>query len=217
IRSLANLLAIDTGFDSRNVLTFRLTLPPGTMPRDSMPGFYSQLLARVRAVPGVTDAALDNCAPSGGWCNRTGLRRYDVSGFDVAHSPLIGVDWVTPTWFSLMRIPLKRGRSFDGTDRAGAPKVVVLNETAARTFFGADDPVGKRIELGQGGMDTAEVIGIVRDVRQQPDSAPGSVAYVAYAQSPSRGMIVFARTGRDPASLGAEVRRAVHDIAPQLP
>jgi putative ABC transport system permease protein len=217
IRSLANLLSIDTGFDSNNVLTFRLTLPPGTMSRDSMPGFYSQILNRVRAVPGVTDAALDNCAPSGGWCNRTGLRRFDVPGSDIIHSPLIGVDWVTPNWSSVMRIPLKRGRMFDGTERADGPKVVVLNETAARTFFGSSDPIGKHIELGQGGMEDAEVIGIVRDVRQQPDSAPGSVAYVSYVQSPRAGMIVFAKTARDPASLGAEVRRAVHDVAPQLP
>jgi len=187
------------------------------MSRDSMPGFYSQILDRVRAIPGVTDAALDNCAPSGGWCNRTGLRRHDVSGFDIAHSPLIGVDWVSPTWFSLMRIPLKRGRSFDGSERTGAPKVVVLNDAASRTFFGTTDPIGKRIQLGMGGMDTAEVIGIVRDVRQQPDSAPGAVAYVAYSQSPRAGMIVFAKTARDPASLGAEMRRAVHEIAPQLP
>src|SRR5262249_34405346 len=133
------------------------------------------------------------------------------------HSPLIGVDWVTPSWFSLMRIPLKRGRSFTGTERSGAPKVVMINETAARTFFGATDPIGKRVGLGMGGMDTAEVIGIVRDVRQQPDSAPGSVAYIAYAESPRPGMIIFAKTARDPGSLGAEVRRAVHEIAPQLP
>jgi putative ABC transport system permease protein len=217
IRSLANLLAIDPGFDSRNVLTFRLTVPPGTMSGDSLPGFYSQILDRVRAVPGVSDAALDNCAPSSGWCARTGLRRFDVPGSDIMHSPLIGVDWITPNWFSVMRVSLKRGRVFDGTERADGPKVIVLNETAARTFFGTTDPIGKHVALGQGGMDNAEVIGIVADVRQTPDSAPGSVAYEAYAQSPRSGMIVFAKTARDPASLGAEVRRAVHEVAPQLP
>ncbi len=217
IRSLANLLSIDTGFDSRNVLTFRLTLPPGTMSRDSMPGFYSQILDRVRAVPGVSDAALDNCAPSGGWCNRTGLRRFDVPGSDIMHSPLIGVDWVTSNWFSVMRVPLKRGRMFGASDRPDGPKVILLNESSAKTFFGTDDPIGKHIELGQGGMEDAEVIGIVGDVRQQPDSAPGPVAYESYAQSPRAGMIVFVKTARDPGSLGAEVRRAVHEVAPQLP
>jgi putative ABC transport system permease protein len=133
------------------------------------------------------------------------------------HSPLIGVDWVTSNWLSVMRVPLKRGRMFAASDRPDGPKVLLLNESSARTFFGTDDPIGKHIELGQGGMNDAEVIGIVGDVRQQPDSAPGPVAYESYAQSPRAGMIVFVKTARDPGSLGAEVRRAVHDVAPQLP
>lgn len=217
VRSLANLISINMGFDSRNVLTFRLTVPPGTMSVDSMPGFYSQILDRVHAVPGVADVALDNCAPSGGWCNRTGLERIDGVGPDIAHSALIGVDWVSPNWFSVLHVPLKRGRLFGPSDGQSAPKVVVLNEAAAKTFFGADNPVGKRISLGQARMDSAEVIGVVGSVRQQPDSTPVPVAYVSFAQTPRAGMIVFVRTGRNPASLGGEVRRAVHDVAPQLP
>lgn len=217
IRSLANLLSINTGFDPSNVLTFRLTVPPGTMSRDSMPGFYTQVLDRVRGVPGVVDAALDNCTPIGGWCNRTGMRRIDVPGSDIMHSPLIGVDWVTPNWFSVMRLPTKRGRIFDNRETPNGPKAVVLNESAAKTFFGADDPIGKHVGLGQGGMEDAEVIGVVGNVRQMPDSEPGAVAYIAYAQSPRAGMIVFVKTARDPAAIGPEARRAVHDVASQLP
>ena len=217
IRSLSNLLSIDSGFDARNVLTFRLTVAPGTMNRDSIPGLYTQILDRVHAVPGVVDVALDNCAPAGGWCNRTGLERRDAPGPDMAHSPLIGVDWVTPNWFSVMHVPLKRGRLFESTDGKDAPKVMILNEAAAKTFFGSDDPVGKRVHIGMGGMDSVTVVGIVGSVRQQPDSTPGPVAYITYAQSPRAAMIVFVRTGRNPGSLGGEVRRAVHDVAPQLP
>jgi len=130
---------------------------------------------------------------------------------------MIGVDWVTPNWFSVLRVPLKRGRLFEASDGQGAPKVMILNEAAVKTFFGSDDPVGKRVHIGMGGMDSVTVIGVVGSVRQQPASAPGPVAYLSYAQSSRPGMIVFARTGRDRASLGGEVRRAVHDIAPQLP
>ncbi len=217
IRSLAKLLSTDIGFDGAGVLTFRLTLPPGGVARDSMPGFYSQLLDRMRAVPGVTDAALDNCAPTGGWCARTGLQRIGVPGSDIMHSPLIGADLVTPNWFSLMRVPAKRGRVYTDADGIGGPKVIVLNEAAVKTFFGTDDPIGKHIGIGMNGMDDAEVIGVVGNVRQTPDSAPGAVAYVSYNQSPRPGMIVFVRTARDPASIGQEVRRAVHEFAPQLP
>ena len=217
IRSLANLLSVNQGFDGTGVLTFRLTLPPGGVARDSMPGFYSQLMDRVRAIPGVTDVALDNCAPTGGWCSRTGLERIGVPGSDIMHSPLIGADLVTPNWFSLMGVRVKRGRVYTNADRIGSAKVIVLNETAVKTFFGAEDPIGKRVSIGMNGMDSAEVIGVVADVRQQPDSAPGADSYVAYNQSPRPGMIVFVRTSRDPGSIGQEVRRAVHDVAPQIP
>jgi predicted permease len=116
-----------------------------------------------------------------------------------------------------MRVPIKHGRLFDGHETPNGPRAIVINESAAKTFFGAEDPIGKRVELGTGDMENAEVIGVVGDVRQQPDSEPGAVAYIAYSQSPRPGMIVFVKTARDPASLGPETRRAVHDVAPQVP
>ena len=145
-------------------------------------------------------------------------RRFDVPGSDIVHSPLIGVAKVTANWFTVMRVPLKRGRMFDATERPDGLKLKLVNERR-ETFFGAGEPIGKHVELGQDGFNDAEVVGIVGNVRQQPDSAPGPVAYVSYAHSPRPGMIVFVKTAarRDPASLGAEVRRAVHEIAPQLP
>jgi predicted permease len=114
-----------------------------------------------------------------------------------------------------MRVPLKRGRMFTAADRSDAPKVALLNESAAKKFFGAEDPIGKHITVG--GIKDAEIIGIVGGVRQRPDSAPGPNAYVLHAQSPRPGMMVFVRVSRDAASIGSEIRRAVHDVAPQLP
>ena len=216
VRSLAKLLATDTGVDASNVLTFRLTLPPGSIGRDSMPGFYSEILDRVRAVPGVTDAALDSCAPLGGYCSRTSLIRDGAAG-NYQESSMIGLEFVTPSWFSVMRVPLRRGRMFTAADHANAPQVVLLNESAATKFFGAEDPIGKRISLGMGGIKDAEIIGIVRGVRQRPDSVSGATAYVSHAQSPQPRMIVFVRASRDAASIGGEIRRAVHAVGPQLP
>jgi putative ABC transport system permease protein len=131
---------------------------------------------------------------------------------------LIGVDWVTPNWFSLMHVAVKRGRTFSAANRASDPHVVLLNESAAKKFFGSEDPIGKHVSLGgMGGIPDAEVIGIVGNVRQRPDSAPGAIAYVSYGQFPRPGMMIFARTSRDPGSVGNDIRRAVHDVAPQLP
>ncbi|MDB4877648.1 MAG: permease [Gemmatimonadetes bacterium] len=217
IRSLSKLMSVDTGFDARNVLTVRLTVPPGGLARDSLPAFYTQLLERIRAVPGVLDAGLNNCAPLGGSCNGTSIRLLDRPKLALELSPPIGIDWVTPTWFSTMRVPLEAGRLFTDADRANTPKVTVINESAAKKFWPNESPIGKHVEIGQGGLDDAEVIGVVGDVRQTPDSVSHPVSYASYYQSPRAGVILFIRTGANPAALGADVRRAIHDAAPQYP
>jgi predicted permease len=216
IRSLTKLLAINPGFDPNGVLTVRMNIPPGLSP-DSMPQFYVELLDHIRAVPGVTDASLGNCAPLSGGCNATVINRLDRPKEDDAHSPIIGIDWATPTWFSTLRIPLKRGRMFASSDRMGAPKVVLINETAAKQLFPGEDPIGKHVAIGQGHLDDAEIVGVVGSVRQQPDSEPKIVAYTSYLQTPRLAMMIFIRTQRDPASIGPGVRRAIHASAPQYP
>ena len=215
VRSLAKLLSVDVGFETSNLLTFDVEPLPGSIGRDSMPGFYSQILDRVRAVPGVVDAALDDCAPFAPACRRNALVRSDVPPPDNIYSKVTGVDVVTPNWFSLMRVRLVRGRPFAPTDRRGGPSVVLLNEAAAKMFFGTDDPIGKRVALARLIKD-AEVIGIVGDVRQMPDSAPGATTYVSSTQFPQGNVNVFVRTTRTSATIGNELRRAVHEIAPQL-
>jgi predicted permease len=215
IRSLAKLLATDIGFDATNVLTFRLTLPPGSVARDSMPGFYSEILDHVRAVPGVRDAALDSCAPMGGLCAGGFLGKPGALTGNM--NTLVAVDWVTPNWFSLMHVPLVRGRMLAAADRADAPQVVLLNESAAKKFFGTQDPIGQHVAISVGGITDGVVIGIVGGVRQRPDSMPAPIAYVSVAQSAQPRMMFFVRASRDAASIGNEIRRAVHAVAPKLP
>jgi len=218
VRSLAKLLSTDVGFDAGKMLTFRATPPPGLIARDSIPGFYDEILGRVRAVPGVQDATLGGCVPlSGAPCGQWVFRRADAAqtGSQIDMNLLIGMNPVTPNWFSAMHVPLKRGRLFTADDRAGAPAVVLLNEAAAKKFFGSDDPIGKRVFIGSNIEN--EVIGIVGGVRQRPDSAPGPTAYLPLAQTPTPGVFFFIRSSRDPASIGNEVRHAVHDVAPQVP
>jgi predicted permease len=115
-----------------------------------------------------------------------------------------------------MHVRLLRGRPFSPADRPDGPKVVLINESAAKTFFGDADPVGKRISIGQAVKD-AEVIGIVGDVRQLPDSAPVPITYIPSRQLPEGQMIVFVRTTGDAPSIGNALRRAMHEVAPQLP
>jgi putative ABC transport system permease protein len=214
IRSFGKLMAIDPGFNAQHVLTLRLTIPPGELAEDVMPTFYIALLDRLRALPGVEDASLNSCPPLGGGCYRTPFEFPDRPKIDAARRASIGVKWATPTWFATVHVPLKRGRLFAGTDRAGAPNVVLINEAAARTFWPGENPLGKRASVGG---DVAEVIGVVGDVRQFVDSLAKPEVYFPYAQSPRAQMMIFVRAAGDPIALAASARRAIHELAPQYP
>ncbi|HEY7394043.1 MAG TPA: FtsX-like permease family protein, partial [Gemmatimonadaceae bacterium] len=219
IRSLAKLLAIDPGFDTRNVLSLRLTVPPGSVARDSLSGFYAELIDRLRGLPGVTHVALGACAPLGGGCAGTVIDLMDrPSVVDVRQRPPVEINWTSPEWFAVGRVPLKRGRVFNTGDRSGTPRVVVVNEAAARKFWPGANPIGKRVGLAFDDFNAgAEVIGVIGDVRQLADSAAVPAAYVSVLQSPRSAMMIFVRTTRDAAAIGPDVRRAIRQLAPAYP
>ena len=119
-----------------------------------------------------------------------------------------------------MGIQLVRGRTFTDRDRQGQPKVVVINETAARTLFGGEDPIGQKVGLGQGGFrDGAEVVGIVKDVRYRCGRA-GRGRRTCTSRCCSRRAangILFVRSNLDPAALIPAVRREVQALDRDLP
>jgi len=218
IRSLANLLSVDPGFDSRNVLTLRLSIPAGDVAPDSMPGFYEQLQRTIAALPGVRQVALADCPPLNNGCNGTIMTFVDRPQSSSGNAQ-VGVHWVSPSWFGTMRVPLKHGRPFSETDRLGTPKVVLINEAAARDYFRGEDPIGKKVAVYQGGFHTgAEVIGIVGDVRFGTiDSTARPDVYISYGQARISRMMIFVRTAGDPWSVASSVRAAIRDFAPRNP
>jgi putative ABC transport system permease protein len=212
-------MGVDTGFNARNVLTLRLNVPPSQVPRDSLAGFYAELLRRVHALPGVTQAALADCPPLAGGCNGTILGFPDRPEAPAGDPPAIGVHWVTPGWFSTMQVPLKRGRLFTDADRDGAPRVLVISEAAATKYWPGEDPIGRRAAVFQGGFhEGATIIGIVGNVRFGTiDSLPVPDAYISYLQSPRGRMMVFARTANDPEALIGLARATVRELSPSYP
>jgi predicted permease len=219
LRSLDKLLRVSPGFAADHVLTMRVNAPLG-MRRDSLPGFHDRLLERVAALPGVVGASIADCPPLNGGCNGTVAARRDRPQGAPGTEPMVGVHWATPGWFDVMRVPLRRGRLFDRRDVRGAPKAVLVNETAARTIWPGEDPIGRPVSVGQGGFwnDTAYVVGVVGDVRfETVDSAARSDVYLPYAQSPNGRMMLFVRTAGDPLSVASSVRGAFRELAPDAP
>ena len=218
LRSLANLLRVDPGFDARHVLTLRLALPPGDVAPDSMPGFYDEIQSALAAVPGVTGVALQDCPPLSGGCNGTIMTFADRPPSATGNA-MIGVHWVSPSWFRTMHVPLVGGRGFTGADRIGSPKVVVINETAARKYFAGENPLGKQVAVYQGGFNTgAEVVGIVGDVRYGTiDSTARPDVYLPYAAAPISRMMIFARTAQDPAAVAPSIVARLRQVVPAAP
>lgn len=218
IRSLGKLLDVNPGFDASNVLTLRLSLPPGTFEPDSMPGFYDAVQEAVAAVPGVERVSLADCPPLNNGCNGT-VMTFPDQPQRMAGNAMVGVHWVSPEWFRTLRVPLQRGRGFTAADRLGAPRVVLINEAAARKYFAGEDPIGRRVAVWQGGFhEGAEVIGIVGDVRFGTiDSTARPDAFISYGQARISRMMVFARTTGDPRAVIGSVREALRRVAPMAP
>ena len=191
IRTLVNLRAVQPGYDPQNVLTMRMSL---TGQKYTQTTVVEQLvrtgLERLESLPGVASAAATCCVPlEGGY----GLP-FRIIGRPLEKGPFHGGGaWLTvsPKYFDVFKIPIKRGRGFTDQDDAVAPGVVLINEAFARQFFKDKEPVGERLMIGAGVMKELsmererQIIGVVSDVRDGGlNNEPGPHMYVPNAQVP---------------------------------
>jgi hypothetical protein len=200
---------VDLGFDYRRVLT--VAVAPSLAHADAA---IEDVLARVRAMPGVEAAAvLAGGLPfSGSW------RSAPITVGDTTFSgpdDAVHVRSVTPEYARVMRSAVLRGRYVATSDTRGGPLVVVLNEHAVQRFFGARNPLGAIVRL-----DGAPrlVIGVVRDVRARgPEQPVSPEAYLPFEQAPAPAASVLVRTTGDPLRLASNVRDVVLAVVPGVP
>lgn len=220
LRSVTNLFSIDPGFDPRNVLTFQAY--PGGEKYDehaSTLAFYDQIVSELEASPGVETVALTTQLPFAGNTDNAGLvpeDRPELSGADAPDAHRFGV---TPGYLEAMRLPLRKGRFFTAADTTGSEPVVVLNETAARTLWPGEDPIGKRVRVA-GGEDNPfrTVIGIVGDVHHGELGAPfWPQAYVPMSQFPWGPFVVVIRTAHAPEGAIGTAREVMRGLDPDVP
>lgn len=221
VKSVARLQATELGFNPSSLLTVRMILPAPKYTPESATQVLDQLLERLAGRPDVESVAFGNCAPVSGGCSSTSAMFRDRPPVVRGTEPLVGVFWASPRYFDTLGIRLIRGRVFTAHDRVGQPRVVVINETAARQLWGAADPIGKRIAVGQGGFHTgdgAEVVGIVADVRYgEVERSMRSDVYLPLLQSPQSGGLIFIRSRAAASSLVPVVRREVQALDADLP
>ncbi|MEO8633675.1 MAG: ABC transporter permease [Gemmatimonadales bacterium] len=222
VRSLQRLTAVDTGFDPRNLLTAQLDLPLASYPDDArQDAFFRRLLERLRATPGIEAAGLVTYVPFMGAGAATGFTVVGRPRPSAGEEPVADIRVVDPGYFDAMKIPLRLGRGPTAADGAGAPPVVVINETMARQLWPGSDPIGQRVQVSWWNEQALpEVIGVVGDVRRTSlDEDLRPMIYYPMGQSPTGGgMMLVARTRGDAtASTTAAIRQALRELDPVLP
>jgi putative ABC transport system permease protein len=218
IRSLLKLHDVNPGFNPDGVLTAAVNLPPAkysTPPQQI--AFHQRLRERLAAMPGVIGIGMTSHLPLGGV--NSGMPML-IQGRPVSGPADVPVLWyrsVDPGYFQAMRIPLLKGRFFDGRDVAGAQRVAIVNQTMARRFWPNEDPVGKRVGNGApNGWIT--VVGVVSDVRHMSLAAdPDVEIYFPFPQFPMAAMKLVLRTDANPLRFAPALQRAVLDVDPDQP
>jgi predicted permease len=220
LRSLWQLQHVNPGFSPDPVLTLRLQ-PAGE--RYSGPGkmlaYYRSVSERVAALPGVEYVGIINHVPLSGYNWLTGFDAGDRPPASDVSTPRIGWRMIDGDYFGAMGIPLRAGRLFHSTDDTTAPLVIIVNETAARRFFGSSaKAIGGTARLtGAMGEQRVEVVGVVGDVRHTSIAvAPEPEIYRPLAQTFVTAMTLVVRTAGSPAAAGAAVRAAVWSIDPNV-
>jgi putative ABC transport system permease protein len=224
INSFLRLQQVKPGFDPHNVLTFNLSLPTTRYPQPhQVSSFYQQLVAHLEALPGVTAAGVVSPLPLSG---RNASVGFSIEG--VAHAASNPFPFVSnfrrvdPGYFKTMGIQIRNGRGFIAPDNLNSTPVAIVNETFARQFFPAQNPVGKRITPGymmdDRGPLTREIVGVVADVKHvRLSDAPLPELYVSQAQLPLESVTVVARTSGDPNGLISAARNEVQALDRDLP
>jgi len=217
IKSFARLTSIGTGFNSENVLAVNVALASSKYKEDQqVTAFYQQALERISALPGVKSSATVAALPLfGGF----GSRYFGIEGRP-PQPPGQGynanVNVSSPGYFQTLNIPLIAGRDFDERDVMKAPEVAIINQEMARRYWPDEDPIGKRLAVGNGPWRT--VVGVVGDVKQAAlDVETRPEMFWPYYQMGLTFATIVVRTTSEPEAMTAAVRSEIQAIDKDLP
>ncbi|HXW93872.1 MAG TPA: ABC transporter permease, partial [Terriglobales bacterium] len=208
------------GFDHDRLLTAGLVLDKVRYPDSTkQDAFVRSLVGRLDQIPGVQGAAVVSDLPASG----PGSVPIHINGrlesrANEQHTALNVV--VTPEYFSIIGLPILRGRGFTATDQANTPRVVVVSQEFVRMYFPGEDPLGKqvRLEISGAPADWNEIIGVAADVKSySEDPRIDPQVYQAFEQKPVASFSVMLRSTVEPNSLSSLLRSVVSQLDPELP
>jgi putative ABC transport system permease protein len=220
VRTLRQLTLVDPGFRPDRLLTMRFALTGDRWDQPRLVSFYDDLLGRVRALPGVSGAALTNSLPIDGSNWNSIFIAADKPVPPRPELPSAAFTPVSDGYFEAMGMRLVRGRLFDASERPSSTPTIVVNQTFVQRMWPADDPIGKRIKQGwpEGPGPWREVVGVVADVKLEgvAEKTPLQV-YLPLKQETSTHLWMVVRGAGEPAALQPAVEAALHAIEKDVP
>jgi len=216
VRSFIRLQTATPGFDPKNVLSMRISLPPtkyATYPQ--MIAFYNEALKRVRALPGTESVAISSALPVH-TTRRSPALLEGLPELPLGQRPILNIQTLSPGYTKVLRVPLLRGRTFTEHDDAAAPPVVMVNQALVRQYWPRENPIGKHINMGFG--KPSEVVGVLGDIRNGSlarDTIPE--VFVPFPQMPWNSLNLTVRTTQDPHLSISAVRHEISAIDKDQP
>ena len=214
IQSVAQLRAVDIGFNPANLLTLRISLPLSRYDTDrKRTVFYEEIVQRVEALPGIRSGVAASFLPMMPVAG-TPVQDAAQPPLKLNERPIENIVTVTPGYFRTLGVSLKRGRDFSDQDTEDSQRVTVIDENLARQFWpdypGGPDPIGQRLLIGGVNPKPAEIIGVVTHVSQSLDDvAWAGTVYVSFAQNTPQSALLAIRAEGDPLRFVSAVRAQV--------
>ncbi len=217
LRTLQNLRNVDVGFNTRNLIVFRVSPILNRYDEAHTVALFQQMRERLEGVPGVRAAAIANVPLLSSAVNSTSIFVRGRTYADGQRDSINRLN-VSANFFETMEMPIRSGRGFTEHDDQRAPKVAVINETAARQYFANENPIGQHIGQNVETSDQLEIVGILRDARYRNvrDPVPPTL-YVPQLQTRMASAIFNVRTIGDPLAAVGAIRETVRQIDPNLP
>jgi putative ABC transport system permease protein len=223
LKSFSRLQSLSIGYEPQHLFTARFELPWRTFnDRGKIDTFARALLDKMRAVPGIENAALSSNGPlMGGW--QTGFWREGTPQPPPSQMLNADLEVVRGDYFATLKVPLLRGRTFNERDTKDAPRVIVVDQMMVNKYFPNEDPIGKRLFVDAGndteGNVPSEIIGVVAPMRFHAidEMAPLPVIYCSLGQAQRPSLTLFVRSTIASAQVSHAIREAIASVNPSLP
>jgi predicted permease len=216
LRTLNNLRHVDVGFNTQNLVVFGVNPALNRYDDQKATALVDDITTRLKAIAGVRAVGISNVPLLANNVNSTSIFRQGRT-YAPRQSDGINNMRVSPDYFATMEMPLIAGRAFTERDNQTAPKVVIINETAARKYFANENPIGQRFGTSPEQSGDLEIVGILRDTKYDSvrDNVPPTMFVPALQGRPAA--LFQVRTAADPAIFIAAIREAVRQADPDVP